>query len=119
MLFSVIDGRLSCHGKLLLRVVRATLVVSVGIATSSMAVETKRFDNPKVGGKLLDGSYSWPGPCEAEKQAIAFCKRKGYPKMFAYVRGNKVGVFQTKRLGDGGTCTASCSIMTYVICEVR
>jgi len=112
--------KLTCLRKLFMKMLSGALaiaVVTAGVTTSAMAVELKRFENPKVGGKYLDGCYRWPGECRSTRQAEAFCKRKGYPYVYDFSISNKVGVFQAKRLGDGGTCTASCSVMSMVYCE--
>lgn len=76
----------------------------------------KVFHNPKVGGKRLDGCYSWPGPCNSDDAASAFCNMKGYGYASDFKTSNVVGLYQTKRLGDGGTCTASCTVMLSVTC---
>lgn len=91
------------------------LFVALG-AVAPASAEVVIIKKPKVGGKLLDGCYSWPGPCNSKTQADVFCKRQGYTGVDDFVAVNKVGAFQTKRLGDGGTCTASCTVMSKVIC---
>lgn len=77
---------------------------------------SKTYNNPKVGSKKLDGCYSFPGSCNSQQQANAFCKMNGYAFASAFNVTNKFGAFQAKRLGDGGTCTASCTVMTRVVC---
>lgn len=93
----------------------SSILIAVSLAAPASA-EVVIIKKPKVGGKLLDGCYSWPGPCNSKTQADVYCKQKGYTGVDQYVAVNKVGAFQTKRLGDGGTCTASCTVMTKVIC---
>lgn len=93
----------------------SSIFIAVSVAAPASA-EVVIIKKPKIGGKLLDGCYSWPGPCNSKKQADVFCKRQGYTGVDDYVAVNKVGAFQTKRLGDGGNCTASCTVMTKVIC---
>ena len=78
---------------------------------------TKTFRDPMVKSRLLDGCYSWPGPCKSRKQANAFCRRKGFDFAVDYDAVNKTGTFKTKRLGDGGTCKLSCTVMRYVKCR--
>lgn len=87
------------------------------LAASALPAEARTFNNPRIGGKVLDGCYSWPGPCKSRRQANAFCRRKGYARAADFETTNSVGAFQTKRLGDGGVCTASCTVMEYVVCE--
>lgn len=84
--------------------------------TQSVHASEKRFNDPTVGGKLLDGCFKWPGNCNSQAQANAYCIRMGFVRAKGKRVVQKVGVFQTKRLGDGGVCTASCSVMTMVFC---
>lgn len=51
------------------------------------------------------------------KAANAFCRRKGYDRASDYEASNQFGAYQTYRLRDGGVCTASCTVMTYVRCS--
>jgi len=78
---------------------------------------TQAFRNPTVGGLVLDGCYSWPGDCASKRQADAFCAEEGHDEASDWETENRVGAFTTKRLGDSGTCFASCTVMTYVECE--
>lgn len=80
------------------------------------AAQARSFNNPHVDGKRLDGCYSWPGPCRTRTAANAFCRRKGYERASDWEASNQFGAYQTYRLGDGGVCTASCTVMTYVRC---
>lgn len=74
------------------------------------------FYNPKIGGKRADGCYSWPGPCRSKEQARAYCRTKGYVEVADFDTSNEVGAFSTKRLGDGGVCRLSCTVLTMVHC---
>jgi hypothetical protein len=47
------------------------------LGISALPSEARTFHNPHIGGKLLNGCYSWPGPCKTRRQAMAFCRRKG------------------------------------------
>lgn len=94
----------------------AILSVAV-IATSAQADVAKTYHNPKIGSKRLDGCYSWPGKCRTKQQADAFCKMQGYQFATAFDTSNEFGAYQTKRLGDGGVCTASCTVMVWVTCD--
>lgn len=77
---------------------------------------SKTYNNPKVGSKKLDGCFSYPGKCRSQQQANAYCRMKGYAFASDFDVTNKFGAFQAKRLGDDGTCTASCTVMTRVVC---
>ncbi len=97
--------------------IRSALMVSLSAALPGPAdAASKKFYNPKVGGKRLDGCYTFPGKCQVRKQANAFCKMMGYAYASTFDASNDAGLFQTKRLGDGGTCTASCTVMNFVHC---
>ena len=99
-----------------LALVAAAVFAALAAAPSPANARSKIFKNPKINGKLLDGCYSWPGPCNEDKQADAFCVRKGYEYADDYDTENKAGLFQTKRLGDKGVCTSSCTVMKRVEC---
>lgn len=105
---------------MLSRKIAAALAVSLAVTAFSGAASadkfSKTFHNPKVGGKKLDGCFSFPGSCRSKQQATAFCRMKGYAFASDFDVTNKIGMFQAKRLGDGGTCTASCTVMTRVVC---
>jgi len=98
----------------------AALFAALALSTASEAAFADKFSktyyNPKVGSKKLDGCFSWPGKCHSKQQANAFCKMKGYAFASDFDVTNKFGAYQAKRLGDGGTCTASCTVMTRVVC---
>ena len=100
-------------------------LTSVFVAVSAMsgAVHADKFskiyNNPKVGSKRLDGCYSFPGSCKSQQQANAFSQMKGYAFASDFSATNKFGMYQAKRLGDGGTCTASCTVMTRVVCVAK
>lgn len=95
----------------------AALMFSLSAAFPDPAeAASKKFYNPKVGGKRLDGCYKFPGKCQVRKQANAFCKMMGYAYASTFDASNEAGLFQTKRLGDGGSCTASCTVMNFVDC---
>ena len=53
----------------------------------------------------------------------AAANRSNRPTLFAFASDfsatNKFGMYQAKRLGDGGTCTASCTVMTRVVCVAK
>lgn len=66
---------------------------------------------------MLDGCYSWPGPCRSKAQANAYCRMKGFDYASDYSTSNRGGFFQTRRLGDDGVCTASCTVMNWVDCD--
>lgn len=86
-------------------------------AVATQAEEfSKTFHSPRIGGKRLDGCFSFPGKCRAQQQANAFCKRRGFAFASDFSVSNRLGLYQAKPLGDGGTCTASCTVMTRVVC---
>jgi hypothetical protein len=76
-----------------------------------------RFHNPKVDGLVLDGCYRFPGRCNSEREANEFCRRRGFDGATDWHAENRGGLFTTMRLGDGGRCFASCTVMTFVACE--
>jgi hypothetical protein len=95
----------------------ATLVaVAVALTLSGNGIATaEEFDNPRVDGHLLDGCYRWPGQCNSRRQANEFCRRMDFEEAIDWQ--TRAGAANTKRLGDGGTCIAFCTVMTYVECE--
>lgn len=103
--------------KLIRTALLAVFAASTAIPTTAVAQRDGVYRNPTIGGQLLDGCYRWPGPCNSRRQADAFCDEEGYDGAYDYETENRVGVMTTKRLGDGGTCFASCTVMTYVECE--
>ncbi|MEZ5900175.1 MAG: hypothetical protein R3D51_11875 [Hyphomicrobiaceae bacterium] len=106
-----------------MKILAAQLVFAASaLAFSTLAsvpamARSKTFHSPKVGGKMLDGCYSWPGPCKSKRQANAFCRRKGFDFAADFEASNEFGAYQAKRLGDGGVCTASCTVMQMVRCS--
>lgn len=104
---------------LLLAVSSVLFAVSAMTSVAQADKFSRIYNNPKVGGKKLDGCYSWPGNCKSQQQANAFCKMRGYAFASDFSVTNKFGMYQAKRLGDGGTCTASCTVMTRVVCIAK
>jgi hypothetical protein len=74
------------------------------------------FDSPRIGSHRADGCYSWPGPCNSKQQADAYCRLRGFARAASFEASNKVGGFSAKRLGDGGICRLSCTLLTQVSC---
>ena len=103
-------------GKRIRAVLLAGLALSLALAGAAMAQGTAVFVNPTYDGLVLDGCYSWPGPCGTPEQANAFCQSQGYDAASSWQSENRVGLFSTKRIGDGGTCVASCTVMVRVDC---
>jgi hypothetical protein len=93
------------------------IVAVIAMPLSAIAQDDGVYDNPTIDGLVLDGCYSWPGDCASDEQAAAFCEEEGYDGAADFETENRGGIFTTKRLGDGGTCVASCTVMTYVECE--
>lgn len=75
------------------------------------------FRHPRVHGLLLDGCYRYPGACGTKREADAFCRLRGYDDAVDWRAENRGGLFKTKRLGDGGSRIASCTVMTFVACQ--
>ena len=90
---------------------------SIAISATVAAQDGGVYRNPTIGGMLLDGCYSFPGDCASRRQANAFCSEEGYDRAYDWETENRAGVFTTKRLGDGGTCVISCTVMIFVECE--
>jgi hypothetical protein len=115
-------AQIMCRRRLFLQILSGMLavaVISAGAVPSAMAFELKTFKYPKIDGKYVDGCYSWPGPCKRGEEANAYCRRHGMCEAVSVHVSNKVGVFQTTRLGDGGTCTASCSVIADIDCVCK
>ena len=99
------------------------MLAMVAASAAALAVfdttgaSAREFNNPKVGGRLLDGCYRFPGNCNSRRQADAFCQLRGFDDAVDFTATNRAGLFTTRRLGDGGTCVSSCTVMTYVECE--
>jgi hypothetical protein len=91
-----------------------TVVLCLSGYTDAFA---KEFDNPRIDGLVLDGCYRFPGRCDSRRQANAFCRRRGFDEAVDWEAVNRGGLITTKRLGDGGTCVANCTVMTSVECE--
>lgn len=89
----------------------------MAIPATAFAQRDGVYRNPTIEGMVLDGCYRFPGDCASDLQAEAFCQEEGYDGAFDWETENRAGLFTTKRLGDGGTCIASCTVMTYVECE--
>jgi hypothetical protein len=105
--------RVSAATRLVLLAATAAIAMPLG----ALAQDDGEYRNPTVGGLVLDGCYAWPGDCASDEQADAFCEQEGYDGAADWETENRGGIFTTKRLGDGGTCIASCTVMTYVECE--
>ena len=95
-------------------------IVALGVVAASTATvqaqPARVFQHPRIGANLLDGCYSWPGPCRSRRQANAFCREQGYSGADDFEVRKKAGGFQTWRLGDEGVCTFACSVMVWVAC---
>lgn len=96
----------------------ATVLVAAMAASVQADGTSRTFDNPQVGSKRLDGCYSWPGPCRSQRQANTFCRGMEFHSAVNHRTSNAFGIYQTRRLGDGGVCTASCTVMVSVECAM-
>jgi hypothetical protein len=95
----------------------ALAAMTMTFVLSPDGASAREFENPRVDGLLLDGCYRYPGRCESRRQANAFCRRRGFDEAIDWEVVNRGGLISTKRLGDGGTCRISCSVMTLVECD--
>jgi hypothetical protein len=96
----------------------ALAAITVGLVLSgSTGAFAREFESPRIDGLVLDGCYRFPGRCESRRQANAFCRRRGFDEALDWDVANHGGLITTKRLGDGGTCIANCTVMTSVECD--
>lgn len=56
-------------------------------------------------------------PVQVQKAGECVLQAQGFDFAVDYDAVNKTGTFKTKRLGDGGTCKLSCTVMRYVKCR--
>ena len=95
----------------------ACLFAAIAVTAITGTASARVFSHPHVGGALLDGCYSWPGPCHARREANAFCRDRDYDEAVEWRASHRAGLIKTRRLGDDGTCVGSCTVMLSVECE--
>ena len=100
-----------------LKIVAACLFAAVAAVAVTDTASARVFHHPHVGGALLDGCYSWPGGCHTRREANAFCRDRDYDQAVEWRASHRAGLIKTRRLGDDGTCVASCTVMEFVECE--
>ena len=100
-----------------LKIAAACLFAAVAVTVLTDAASARVFHHPHAGGALLDGCYSWPGPCHSRREANAFCRERDYDDAVEWRAVTRGGLIKTRRLGDDGTCVASCTVMQFVECE--
>lgn len=118
-LFGDLDRIESKGARKTVAMIAAVMMAASGAATAEAKTVSKKFNDPRVGGRWVDVCYAHGG-CREQQAANTFCTMQGYEKATTYSsRVSKLG-HQNVRIGDNSICTSlagNCHRFTKITCQ--